>query len=89
MACLFPFLRECLRPSCYHCKLPSQPMISPCRRRVFVPSSFWKTLHVPSSQALGVLDDQFQAGKVESGDGIKCDVKEDQSPLEECIDGIG
>ena len=45
-------------------------------------------MHVPLAKSADVSDDNLKGGKVKDGDGVKGDIKQDQSPLEEGIRSI-
>lgn len=49
---------------------------------------FRKPRHVPSAQTLDVFDHQLETAEIQGCHGVKGNVKEDESPLEEGIDGV-
>jgi hypothetical protein len=49
---------------------------------------FGKPIDIPFAGSLGVLDDQLEAAEVECSDSVEADIQEDESPLEESVDGV-
>lgn len=45
-------------------------------------------MHVPLAESADISDDNLQGGKVKDGDGVKGNIKYDQSPLEEGIRSV-
>lgn len=57
----------------------------------FLPRSYLlrKPRNVPSTDTSDVLDDNLEARKVKHRDRVECNIKKDERPLKECIDGVG
>ncbi len=48
-----------------------------------------KPLHIPSTRAFDILDNQFETLEVQSSDSVETHIKQDHGPLKEGIDRIG
>lgn len=64
--------------------------VTPCKRTKWpYMSLLWKPVHVPSTEAPDVSDDEFKAIEIQGRHGIKPHIKQYQCPLIEGIYCIG
>lgn len=50
---------------------------------------FRKPWNVPSASTLDILDNEFEACKVQGSDGIEGYIEQNKRPLKESVDGVG
>lgn len=52
------------------------------------PGLSWKPLDVPLAQTLDIPDDDFKCVIIQGRNGIEPNIKEDQRPLKERVNGV-